>query len=267
MSEEIAEFRRRLADGEVLLGPGIYMSDPQSSEALADSSDFLWYDLEHQAMSLETLRNHIMVARLKKRAAIVRIRGCEDQTLQTILDMGAHGIVAPQIRSVDEVNRLVAACRYQPQGERGWWPMIPTNYCRDDPGNYRDRANESLFVAVMIESVEAVEAIDEIVAVDGLDSVVLGLSDLSSSLGMLLRWFDPKVMACVEKVITAARKAGKPVGMGRDTNAAKIAELAAMGVQWFQAGADCLYLVEFMDGLKERVRAQLDGPDQPGSAG
>lgn len=258
MFAAIAEFRSRLAAGEVLLGPGIYMSDPQSTEALADSADFLWYDLEHQGMNLESLRNHLMVARLKKRTAIVRVSSWDAQPLQAILDMGADGIVAPQVQTVDQVHSIVKACRYEPRGERGWWPMIPTNYCRDDAVRYKEQANEGLYVAVMIESVEAVEVIDEIVAIDGLDSVVLGLADLSSSLGMLPQVFDPKVMTCAEKVIEAACKVGKPVGIGRDTDADKIAQLAAMGVQWFQSGADCLYLVEFMDGLKQRVQAKLE---------
>ncbi|HCN10231.1 MAG TPA: 4-hydroxy-2-oxo-heptane-1,7-dioate aldolase, partial [Lentisphaeria bacterium] len=177
MFDAVIEFRRRLQAGEVLLGSGIYMTDPQASAALADSTDFFWFDLEHQAMSIDTLRTHLLTVRHNKTPAIVRVPPSEAPLVQNVLDAGAHGIVAAQVRTVAEVESIVAECRYPPVGRRGFWPMIPTNYCRDDMSQYIKQADAGLFVAVMIETAEAVEAIDEIVAVDGLDGVVLGLMD------------------------------------------------------------------------------------------
>jgi len=257
MFDAIIQFRRRLQEGQVLLGPGVYMTDPQSSDALADSADFLWYDLEHQPMSMEALRGHLMIARHKNTPGIVRSPGSSADVLKPILDIGAHGVVVPQVQSADEVRRIVAACRYPPQGERGYWPMIPLNYCRDDAAEYLEQSNAHLFVSVMIETVPAVEAIDEIVAIEGLDSVVLGLMDLSGSFGVLGQVDDPRVVDSMDRVIASAQARGLPVGCGQGTNVETIVRLAQRGIQWFQTGADCLYLIEFLERLTDRVRSSL----------
>ena len=259
MFDAVIDFRRRLQAGEVLLGSGIYMTDPQASAALADSTDFFWFDLEHQAMSIDTLRTHLLTVRHNKTPAIVRVPPSDAPLVKNVLDAGAHGIVAAQVRTVAEVESIVAECRYPPVGRRGFWPMIPTNYCRDDMGQYIKQADADLFVAVMIETAEAVEAIDEIVAVDGLDGVVLGLMDLSGSYGLLGQGDHPKVVAAMDKVIASARAAGLPVGCGQGTDVKRICSLARHGIQWFQAGADCLYLVTFMEQLSAAVRDELEG--------
>ena len=261
MFDPIIQFRKRLAAGDILLGPGINLTDLQASDALAESSDFFWFDLEHQAMSCEALRNHLILARAKNTPGIVRVPDSSHQAMQSILDAGAHGIIVPQVRSVEQVQQIVAACRYPPAGQRGFWPMIPTNYCRDDVPPYLEQANANLFVSVMIETIEAVDAIDEIVAVNGLDSIVLGLMDLSGSFGLLGQVDHPKVVTSMEKVIASAKAVGIPVGCGQGTDAERIRGLARRGIQWFQTGMDCQYLVEFLDQLAARVRDGLEQPE------
>ena len=257
MFHSIIQFRQRLKDGQILLGAGINLTDPLASEALADSVDFLWYDFEHQAMSMDVLRQHLMVARLKKTPGIVRVPRPGTELLDTILDAGASGIVVPRVRSADEVRQVVAACRYPPTGRRGFWPLIPTNYSRDDIDEYLKQANENLFVSVMIETAEAVEAIDDVVAIEGLDSVVLGLMDLSGSYNVLGQADHPQVVASMEKVIASAQAAGMPVGTGQGTDVERISDLARRGIQWFQTGLDSLYMVEFMDQHTSRLRDRI----------
>ena len=257
MLDATIEFRKRLARGEVLLGPGVYLTDPLVSEALAESADFLWYDLEHQQMSINALRSHLMVARQTNTPGIVRVPGPGAAILKPVLDAGAHGIVVPQVRSAGEVRQIVRDCRYPPKGERGYWPLIGTNYGRVAVNDYLKGADERCFVAVMIETVEAVQAIDDIVAIDGLDSVVIGFMDLSGSMGILGQIHDPKVTTAAEKVIASARAAGKPVGSGQGVNIDAICDLAERGVQWMQVGADCIYLANFVDQFTSQVRSRL----------
>lgn len=257
MFEATIEFRKRLEQGEVLLGPGVYLTDPLASEAMAPSADFLWYDLEHQQISINALRAHLLVARHMNTPAIVRVPGPGASFLKPVLDAGAHGIVVPQVRSTEEVIGIVRDCRYPPQGDRGYWPMIGTNYGRIPTAEYLNGPDSRCFVAVMIETLEAVEAIDDIVAIEGLDSVVLGLMDLSGSMGILGQTDDPEVSAATEKVIASARAAGKPVGCGLGVDTKVICDLARRGVQLMLAGSDCTYLAEFIDQLTSRVRSQL----------
>ncbi|MBI2501664.1 MAG: hypothetical protein HYW07_00320 [Candidatus Latescibacteria bacterium] len=257
MFDPVALFRRRLAQGQVLTGPGIYLTDPQSSEALADSFDFLWLDMEHSPMSMEALRGHLLVARSRQKPALVRVGGSDTPFIKPVLDAGAHGIVAPQVRSAEEVRRVVADCRYPPLGRRGFGPLIPTNYGRNGGPDYVERANAQLFVSVMIETAEAVEAIDQIAAIPGLDSVVLGPWDLSGSLGLLGQVDHPEVVAALEKVIASARAAGLSVGSGMPADPEFAVLQVRRGVQWLQLGGDCGYLVAFAELLNRQIHQRL----------
>ena len=259
MFEAIAAFRERLTGGEVLIGSGVYLTDPQSSDALADSVDFLWYDLEHSAMSIEALRGHLIVARNRKIPSVVRVPYVGTPFIKPVLDAGADGVIVPQIHTVDEVRQVVDDCRYPPVGARGFGPMVPSNYGRNAGPEYVRAANENVFAAIMIETVDAVESIDEIVAVEGLDSVVIGPWDLSASFGRLGEVDHPDVVAAMVKVTEAARAAGVFVGsgMGPDPDFATLQ--VNRGVQWLQMGGDLGYLYYAMDQVTSAVRARIKG--------
>ena len=259
MFEAIAEFRRRLRDGEVLVGSGVYVSDPQSSEALAHSADFLWYDLEHNAMSMEALRGHMIVARKTDTPAVVRVPLVGTPFIKPVLDAGADGVIVPQVRTVDEVRQVVDDCRYPPVGTRGYGPMIPSNYGREEGVAYVRAANENVFTAVMIETVEALESIDEIVAVPGLDSIVLGPGDLSASLGLLGQLEHPDVVGAMQRIIDAAKTAGVFVGCGLGTDTEFASVQVGRGVQWLQMGGDLFYIVKTVDEITAAVKGLQKG--------
>jgi 2-keto-3-deoxy-L-rhamnonate aldolase RhmA len=254
----IDDFRRRLAAGETLLGTGISFSDVQSSEALADRVDFLWVDLEHSTMSAEALRGHLAVARGRRRALHVRLPGSATHIIKPVLDAGAAAIVVPQVRSVDEVRAVIADCRYPPVGCRGFGNYVASDYGRigDD---YVERANRSLFVSVMIECAEAVEAIGEIVALPGLDSVVLGPYDLSGSLGVLGQVHHADVVAAMERVLAAAAAVNLPVGSGMPADPDFAPLQAPRGVRWLQMGGDLDQMVRAVNDTVGTVRARLAG--------
>ena len=132
------------------------MVDPQSSDALSDSVDFLWYDQEHSTMSLDALRGHIIVARNRGKPAIVRISELGRPFIKPVLDSGADGIVVPQGKTADEVKALIEDCRYPPLGKRGLGPTIPTNYWRYDDEEFFLQSNTNIFASIMNETLEAV---------------------------------------------------------------------------------------------------------------
>ena len=225
----IAAFRAKLARGEgPLFGTSVQLTDPTSTDALADSLDWFWFDQEHATMSPEALKTHIMVAHGRGTPCIVRIPAPNVQGsaqawgtyLKQSLDMGADGVIVPQIRTADDVLQIVADCRYPtggfreapnderpastPEGawkepasdnpgsgstavdfrRRGFGPTTPTNYGRLSVKEYLARADRNIFVMVMIETLEAIQNIDAICAVDGLDAIVIGANDLAGSMGI-----------------------------------------------------------------------------------
>lgn len=257
MMEAVAQFRAKLAEGRVCLGPGITFADPLVTDALGDSVDFFWIDLEHSIMSPEALHGHFLAARARGKPALVRITGNSTPFIKPVLDAGADGIVIPQVRSAGEVAAVVSDCRYRPLGRRGYGPRVPSNYGRDGGLAYLDAANKYIFVAAQIETAEAVEHIDDILAIPGLDSLVLGPSDLALAMGHPDDVEHPEVVAAIKTVIARTLAAGLFIGSGMGPDPAYAVTMAKRGVQWLQVGGDFTYLIAFMDGLTAAVRSQL----------
>jgi len=257
--ESINAFRAKLTAGTLCLGAAVTFSDPLVTEALCDAVDFIWIDQEHSPLSPEAVQAHLLAARSRNTPALVRVTAGETAFIKPVLDAGADGIIVPQVKTVAEVERAVADCRYPPQGRRGYGPRVPSNFGRSGGADYVARANAGVFASVMIETREAVEAIDAIVAIPGLDSIVLGPYDLSGSLGHLGEVEHPEVVAALEHVIARAQAAGKFVGSGMGADPDYAVRMGKRGVQWVQLGGDYGYLVAFMDNVTKRVRQQLAG--------
>src|SRR5262249_37433228 len=134
---------------------------------------------------------------------------------------------------------------------------VPSNFDRDGGASYIERANQSVFVVAQIENREALEAIDDIVAIPGLDSVALGPMDLSASLGLMGQIEHPDVLAAIDHVIEAARKAGLWVGCGMGPNPDFAVKMARRGVHWLQVGGDYSYMIKSADQITSSIRSKL----------
>lgn len=256
MSEPFAgirNFRELLKRGDRPLGISASFNDPLITEALADSVDFFWYDLEHSKLDPSALSAHMLAARGRAKAAIVRVASTDPAVVKPVLDAGADGIVLAQVTSVDEVRRLVDGCLYLPDGHRGVGPRVPTNYDRAD-FSYFAEANRNIFTAVMLETADALAAVEEIVRVPRLDSVVIGPTDLSFSLGVAGRKQGPEVSAAIDRVAAAAHAAGVSVGSGMEADPAFATWLFEHGVDWIQYGCDFHHLIRSIDSGIAEIR-------------
>ncbi|MGD2156606.1 MAG: aldolase/citrate lyase family protein [Anaerolineales bacterium] len=245
--EPIIKFREALKGGRICVGAGITFSDPLVTDTLGSSVDFIWIDLEHGGMSPEALGGHLLACRARNVPGFVRVPGGGTSIVKPVLDLGADGVIVPQVRSVEEIRQLVDDCRYPPLGHRGFGPRVPSNYTRDEGEDYVERANRNVFVAVMIETAEAMDALDDILAVPGLDSVVIGPKDLSWAIGTKGDVLHPQSMEAMRTVATKARAAGRFIGAGMGPDPEFAFKLAQLGVQWMQLGLDCAHLVKSFD--------------------
>jgi len=250
----MSTFRSRLRAGELLIGAGVTLNDPLISEVLADSVDFLWYDLEHMQIDPASMNAHLMAARGRATPSIVRVRDVSAIEVKPALDAGADGIVAPQVKSVEQIKEFVSNSRYPPVGRRGLFPRASTNFGRKGDAGHFEAANENIFVSVMIETKEAVDAIDEIVRLPGLDSIVLGLGDLSGSLGKLVDFENPELHEYVDRVLAAAGDVGMPVGVGSAFSIEFARSMVARGVTWVQFGSDFEYMIHSIDDATASLR-------------
>jgi 2-keto-3-deoxy-L-rhamnonate aldolase RhmA len=257
MISHIARFREQLSSGRICLGVGVTFSDPAVTEALCDSVDFVWVDLEHNPMSIESMMGHLIAARAGGAPAIVRVPSRDVGWIKRVLDSGAEGIILPQAGSAKDVKSFVSACRYPPLGTRGYGPRRPSNYGRDGGVEYLQRANRELFVAAQIETVGALDDIEQIVGIKGLDSVVLGPQDLSGSMGFPGQPRHPEVQDAIRLVAEKAHEAGLTVGIGMGADVGHACEAVDLGINWIQCGNDFSYMNCFADRLFTDIREHL----------
>ncbi len=133
MFKTVQAFRRKLDSGKFCIGAGITLSDPAVTEALGPGSDFFWIDMEHTPLNLESLQAHLIAARAVGVPALVRVPSSEVGLIKRVLDTGAAGLIVPQVRSVNEVRRVVESCRHKPQGYTGYRPRRAANTDRQTP--------------------------------------------------------------------------------------------------------------------------------------
>src|SRR5690242_2019818 len=178
-------FREKLKQGGIPLGTLITFNDPTVTEALCRDLDFVWIDSEHSAMSLPIVQGHVMATKGSRAAAIVRVPWNDPVLIKPVLDMGADGIVAPLVRTVEDARRAVAACKYPPEGVRGYGPRRPSEFGRRGGPEFVKEMNDSILIILQIEHIDAVNHIDEILQVPGITSLVIGSNDLSGSMNLL----------------------------------------------------------------------------------
>jgi 2-keto-3-deoxy-L-rhamnonate aldolase RhmA len=262
ISTHINNMRAKLREGQLVLGVGVSLADSAVTEAIAPSVDFVWIDLEHNALSSGAMLAHLIAARAGGCASIVRIPNNDVAWIKRVLDSGAEGIILPRSYSAREVAAFVSACRYPPLGTRGFGPRRPMQYGRLDQQAYLEQANRDLFVVVQVETKELVAELDDVLQLEGLDSLVLGPQDLSGSMGRLGDVSHPEVVATMKTVCAKARAADKFIGSGLGANPAFAKLLIDCGVQWLQAGNDFEYMIRGC----EQTFAAIRGESSAGSA-
>lgn len=234
------DFRARLRGGELMFGTMLTLPDPAVAEILADVGfDWLFVDAEHGPLETAELAG-ILRAVGRRVPCVVRVPAATEVPIKKALDLGAAGVIAPQVNSGEQAADVVRFARYAPDGARGVGLARAHGYGLGFK-DYVARANDAIAVIVQAEHVRAVEEIEAIVRVPGVDGVLLGPYDLSASLGKMGRVDDAEVVAAVEHVTAACRAAGMPLGyFGID--AAAVQPYVAQGYTLVVAGVDTLFL-------------------------
>jgi 2-dehydro-3-deoxyglucarate aldolase/4-hydroxy-2-oxoheptanedioate aldolase len=264
ISTNINRMRAKLRSGDFVIGAGITLADPTVTEALASCVDFVWIDMEHNAISVEAMLGHLIAARAGGAASIVRVPNGDVGWVKRVLDSGAEGIILPRAYSAREASDFVSSCRYPPLGTRGFGPRRPMQYGRLEQAEYLHQANRDVFVAVQVETVELLAELDQVLKLEGLDSLVLGPQDLSGSMGRLGQTTHPEVVAAMKTVASKAKAAGKFIGAGLGANPEFAHVLCDCGVQWLQAGSDFEYMIQGCQRLMDEIRAdELSDKVQP----
>jgi 2-dehydro-3-deoxyglucarate aldolase len=206
-------FRADLRAGKTLIGCWCSLANPITTEVLGVAGfDWILLDGEHSPNDVITFIPQLMALKDSPSAPVVRPSWNNPVELKRLLDGGFYNFLIPFVESADEAARAVAATRYPPQGTRGVSVSQRSNRFGTVPG-YFDGINEQICVMVQIESRKGIAAVAEIAAVDGVDGLFVGPSDLAAGLGYLGQFNHPEVQEAMAKVFAAAKAVGKPVGI------------------------------------------------------
>ena len=193
---------------------------------------FLWVEMEHSPITLETLRSMVLAARSLPAMVFARVPVIELWTAKRVLDQGVTGVIFPFTSTPELAARAAKACRYPPVGLRGSGPGLAMT-CWPDTGSYHDSADANVLCMCVIEEACAVERIDEIAATPGIDVLFIGTSDLSFSLGLRGRQNEPLLEEAIAKIVAAAKRHGKFVGRPA-MDSTQVPRYREQGFQLFQ---------------------------------
>lgn len=206
-------FRTSLRARDKLIGCWSSLASPIVTELLGVVGfDWILLDAEHAPNDALTLIPQLMALKDSVSAPVVRPPANEPVAIKRLLDAGFVNFLIPFVDSAADARRAVAATRYPPHGIRG----VSVGHRGNRYGTVADYfkvANDNISVAVQIESRAAVDAIDEIAAIDGVDALFVGPSDLAASYGHLGNANHPDVQAAIARVFERAHAAGKPSGI------------------------------------------------------
>ncbi len=250
-------FIARMEQGLVNVGTCISFSDPTVTEALCNVVDFVWIDMEHNPLSLEAVQGHIMATKGTEVTPLVRVRWNDPVIIKPVLDIGAAGVIVPFVRTVEEAQRAVAACRYPPEGIRGFGPRRPSKYGQLGGPEFCAAENEKVLTILQIEHIDAVNNIEGILAVPGLRAIVIGSNDLSGSMGLMGQPRHPKVMEKISHVFAKAKEANIFVGMAIGDDPDMLNGWIDKGAQWVAMGADFSLLLRGANDVAGKVRAHI----------
>jgi 2-keto-3-deoxy-L-rhamnonate aldolase RhmA len=246
-------FRGRLRGGETLIGALLNIPSAAVAEILAAAGfDWLFIDAEHGAIDGAELVQ-ILQAVDRDLACLVRLPELNGGAIKRALDMGAAGIIVPQIETAAAAAEVVRLARYAPEGERGMGLARAHRYGFGFK-EYVERANRDVAVVVQAEHARAVDNIEAIAAVEGLDAVFIGPYDLSSSLGHAGDLEHPTVVAAIDRITEACQDAGMALGYF-GLNAEAVQPLMARGYTLICAGVDAVLLGQSAKRLVDRLHA------------
>lgn len=205
--------KRALAAGKVTLGATITTGSPILAELLSRVGfDWLWLETEHTTTSEQAVLAMLQATNGADVSTIVRVPWNDATLIKRAVDAGPDGILVPQVNTAVEATAAVRAMKYPPLGERGAglaraqaWGLAM--------GEYYGSANDEVVTLLMIEHILGVENIDEILAVPGVDGVMIGSLDLSGSMNLLGQTDHPDVEAATQRVLAACRRAGISCGI------------------------------------------------------
>ncbi|HEV7822868.1 MAG TPA: aldolase/citrate lyase family protein [Burkholderiales bacterium] len=261
--------RRAVREGRAALGTGLKEFASRGVPHIIEASgfDYCMIDMEHGAFDLETIADLAGWFAATRVSPIVRIHKAFMHTIPALLDQGAMGIQISGVDNAEEARAIAQEAKYPPIGNRGISQMGPhtgyKSYGSRYLAEYAPWANENLIICPSIESLEGLNNVDAIAAVDGIDMIAYGHSDLSAQLGIHLELDHPRFKEAMQKIVDACKKHGKLCRGSAETEA-QIEEYWKLGCKVLNLpGTDTSTYLEGLKARAGRAHARLESIGVP----
>lgn len=242
-----------------------HLFDPRLVELVARGGgyDAVWFDIEHAGLTTADIRHGALAARAAGLGNFVRMPVTDYASTMRPLEAGAGGIMAAMVRDARQARDVARWARFHPLGERG------INGTGPDGGfgahrwpDYFRHANESIALGVQVEHVDAVHCVEELAAVEGVDFLFIGPSDLTQSMGITGQWDHPELWKCIERVGAACKQNSLAWGI-LPLGLPFARRCRDLGCRIFSVGMDAFAFSRGLASFREEYRELFPAPTQP----
>ena len=252
--------RAKLAKQEPVLSAKVCYADPEIVEMIGRAGfDCVWICLEHRKIDPAVLQSLILSARVSGCDCLIRVKPENHTDLSYLLEAGARGIMLPQIREVEEVERVVEMMKFPPLGRRGLDPIhADTDLGKASLEEYMRHENDNTFLIAQIETPEALPHIETIAAIKGVDMLFVGLGDLSANMGLIGQMDHQKLQEVVARTGEACLRHGKAAAI-ICSDPSERDRLWDLGYRFFNIVSDFRLLRQGFDASIEGARDWAKG--------
>ena len=251
----IEKFLNKVRSGKMAYGTCVTFADCAITEAACEVGfDFVWIDGEHGEMDRVNAMQHLMAVKGTDTASFYRVPTCDHTEIKKIIDFAPAGIIVPMVMDENDAARAVAACRYPMDGgnrgcgfRRGWCYGV-----RDTDEMLAEAVREPL-VIIQIEHIDAARRIDKILAVQGIDSILVGPYDFTASMGKPGQFNDPEVYAAFDEVCAKVVDKGLLLGCYCESN---FETWRRRGVQYMSVKNDTNAMIDGWRGALKKAGAR-----------
>lgn len=257
-------FKRGLASGDTQYGLWAGLPDNSVAEIVAGAGfDWLLIDHEHGLFELRDIFSYLQAVAPYEVAPIVRPVDDNPALLKKLLDMGAQSFLVPMVEDAAQAEAIVLSLRYPPEGKRGLGTSMARGARWNQVPGYLKKANDEICLVVQVETSSAMENLDEILAVNGVDGVFIGPSDLSASMGHVGNAGHPEVVAVINDALARINAAGKYAGL-LCMEPTMVNNYREQGAHFIGVGVDTLILTQGARRLAEQFKTGIDpGQEKP----
>ena len=246
--------KKKLKNGEICLGHWSFLPYPEVISIIGLSKfDFTVIDMEHSFINYGDLPSMISAAENNNLSALVRVPYLSSSNILKSLDSGAYGVVVPHCKNKDDALKIVKYSKYFPIGERGIAKSTRNGgYSNDCFTEYLSSENETSLLILSLESIKSSKILFEILEVEFIDVIYLGIYDLSASLGLPGQTDHPKVLKNLEKLVKTIRDHGKSAGTFTDT-ADQAKNMIDIGVNFITCKTDGTIIRDAYAKVKQSI--------------